>query len=59
VDRANKIRGLTFSSRGFESVESVRRLWSPSPRAFALTHSINPPLIGGVESVRAWREPGE
>jgi len=57
VERTNKNRRLTLSSRAFESVESVRILRSPSPRSFALTHSINPPFIGGVESVRAWRGP--
>ncbi len=49
---------LTLSSRDFESVESVKG-YGFLRHAACSTLAINPPLIGGVESVRAWRGPGE
>jgi hypothetical protein len=49
VDEAKADAGLTLSSRLFASVESVRA----TPRR-SFTLASKPPLIGRLESVRAW-----
>ncbi len=58
MDRVNRNKRLTLSSKDFESVESVKG-YGFLRHAACFTLSITPPLIRGVESVRAWRGPVE
>ena len=58
MNRSCRNNSLTLSSMVFENVESVKG-YGYLRHAACSTLSINPPLIGGVESVRAWRGPVE